>query len=120
MKIELKELHLQQILWHFCFDGISSQKCWYQHLGQLPGILSISFWIPRHLTKYYLHEKFQINWTIQTEIRKGAESALPGHTNLEKPGLFRVKLSNLMFFFFPIFLIDISVNTNFVLPLHYI
>ena len=27
--------------------------------------------------KYYLHAKFQINWTIQTEITEGAESALP-------------------------------------------
>ena len=49
------------------------------------------FSISRNFTKYYLHAKFQINWTIQTEITGGAESDPPGHTNLQKPGLFRVK-----------------------------
>ena len=36
------------------------------------------FWILRNFTKYYLHAKFQINWTIQTEITEGeGESTLP-------------------------------------------
>ena len=41
---------------------------------------SVLFLISRNFTKYYLHAKFQINWTIQTEITKGgrAESAVPG------------------------------------------
>ena len=43
------------------------------------GLFSIS----RNFAKYYLHAKFQINWTIQTEITEGAES-VPCHTNLQK------------------------------------
>ena len=35
----------------------------------------ILFSISRNFTKYYLHAKFQVNWTIQTEITEG-ESAL--------------------------------------------
>ena len=74
---------------HICnrFYGISCEgpvlmervlkKCLYQHFGQLGNFFQIFFSISRNFTKYYLHAKFQINWTIQTEIRGGAESALP-------------------------------------------
>ena len=42
----------------------------------------------RNFVKYYLHAKFQINWTIQTEITEGRGEKQnlpsPGHTNLQK------------------------------------
>ena len=69
------------------------EKCWYQHFEQLPGnFFRIFFSVSRSFTNYYLHAKFQINWTIQTEITEGgggAESAIPICKN---PGLFRVKI----------------------------
>ena len=44
------------------------------------------FPIFRNFAKCYPHAKFQINWTIQTEI---TESVPPGNTNLQKarPGV---------------------------------
>ena len=33
--------------------------------------LLIFFSISRNFTKYYIHAKIQINWTIQTEITEG-------------------------------------------------
>ena len=44
------------------------------------------FSISRNFTKYYLHAKFQINWSIQTEITGGGGENLPcpGHTNPQK------------------------------------
>ena len=61
------------------------KKCLYQHFEQLPGNFSIFFCTLRNFAKYYLHAKFQTNWTIQTEITEGgwAESTLAGHTNLQ-------------------------------------
>ena len=45
--------------------------------------------------KYYLNAKFQINWTIQTKITEGGQNLpFPGHTNLQKSGLFRVNRVN--------------------------
>ena len=46
----------------------------------------------RNFTKYYLHARFQINWTIQTEITEGSRiSPPPAIPICKKPGLFRVK-----------------------------
>ena len=48
------------------------------------------FSISRNFTKFYLHAKFQINWTIQTEITEGvAEYASPVIPICKKPSLFR-------------------------------
>ena len=48
-------------------------------LGNFLAIFFLNFFsISRNFTKYDLHAKFQINWTIQTEITEGgAESVLP-------------------------------------------
>ena len=47
-------------------DGTSPRK---MHFEQLPGnFFRIFFSISRNFTKHYLHAKFQINWTIKTEI----------------------------------------------------
>ena len=47
------------------------------------------FPISRNFTKYYLHAKFQISWTIQTEITEICPpTAIP---IFKKPGLFSVK-----------------------------
>ena len=52
---------------------------------QLPGnFFQVFFSISRNFTKYYLHAKFQINWTTQTEIKGGHNLPSPGHTNLQK------------------------------------
>ena len=78
--------HLKQILWHFlwrpCFDGTSAKKMLISAFWATSCQLFSNFFLrSRHFTKYkyYLHAKFQINWTIQTEITEGegAESALP-------------------------------------------
>ena len=52
----------------------------------------IFFSIWRNVTMYYLHAKFQINWTIQKEITEWGRIplALP---ICKKPSLFRVKCS---------------------------
>ena len=51
------------------------------------------FSILRNFTKYYLHAKFQINWTIQTEITEGTRICPSLVIPIcEKPGLFRVKI----------------------------
>ena len=43
-------------------------------LSNCPGFfLQIFSSISRNFTKYYLHAKFQINWTIQTEITEGGK-----------------------------------------------
>ena len=69
------------------------EKCWYHHFEQLPGNVSgIYCSISRNFTKYYLHAKFQINWTIQTEITEGGQ-ILPSLVIpiCKKPALFKVK-----------------------------
>ena len=58
-------------------------------LKKLPGnFFRIFFSISRNIAKYYLHAKFQINWTIQTEITEGGGGGQnlpsPCHTNLQK------------------------------------
>ena len=60
---------------------------------QLPGnCFPIFFSISRNFTKYYLHAKFQINWTIQTEITEGVRISPPLAIPIcKKPNLFRVK-----------------------------
>ena len=46
-------------------------------LAIFPNFYSIS----RYFAKYYLHAKFEISWTIQTEITEGgADSAFPVHS----------------------------------------
>ena len=40
-------------------------------------LFSDFFSISRNFTKYYLHAKFQINWTIQTEITEGGRICPP-------------------------------------------
>ena len=95
---KLQSVSLLQVLWHFlwmpCFDGTSTQKCWYQHFEQLPGnFFRIFFSISRNFAKYYMHAKFQIKWTIQTEITDGGGGRicpLPTIPICKKPGLFRV------------------------------
>ena len=47
-----------------------------------------------NFTKYCLHTKFLINWTIQTEITEGAESTSPHPTIPIWKSLFRVKELN--------------------------
>ena len=61
---------------------------------QLSGKFFRFFLCIGNFTKYYLHAKFQINWTIPTEITEGGRTAPlpPAIPILEKPGLFRVKL----------------------------
>ena len=57
------------------------------------------FSISRNFTNFYLHAKFQLNWTIQTEITEGegggAESASPAIPICKKLGLFRVNYASL-------------------------
>ena len=54
------------------------------------------FPISRNFTKFYLHSKFQVNWTIQTEIiieGVGAESALPRpYQSAKSPACLGLKL----------------------------
>ena len=60
------------------------KKCWYQRFEQLPGNFFRSFSsISRHFAKNYLHAKFQINWTIQTEITESALS--PPYQSAKSP-----------------------------------
>ena len=54
----------------------------------LSNFLVIFFSISRNFTQYYLHAKFQINRTIQTEI-----CPLPAIPICKKPTLYRVKTS---------------------------
>ena len=54
-------------------------------------ILSNFLAISRNFTKYYLHTKFQVNWTIQTEIIEGGRFCLSAIPIYKKPGLFGVK-----------------------------
>ena len=62
-------------------------------ISVLSNFLAIFFSISRTFTKYYLHAKFQINWTIQTEISEGGRICPPPSIPIcKKPGLFRVKL----------------------------
>ena len=59
-------------------------------LAKFSNFLSIS----RNSAIYYLHAKFQINWTIQIEITEGGGGRIcPGLAIpiCKKPGLFRVK-----------------------------
>ena len=60
------------------------KKC--QYFEQLPGNFFLIFYsISRSVAKYYLHAKFPINWTIQTEITEGEQNLpSPGHINLQK------------------------------------
>ena len=51
------------------------------------------FSISRNFVRYYLRAKFQINWTIQTEItEEGRICPPPAIPICKNPGLFRVKL----------------------------
>ena len=56
-------------------------------LSNFLAIFSDFFSISRNFTKYYLHAKFQINWTIQTEITEGGADSAPPlppcNTNLQ-------------------------------------
>ena len=56
------------------------------NISILSKFLTIFLLISRNFAKRYLHAKFQINWTIQTEITEGGVGA----ENLQKSGLFRV------------------------------
>ena len=56
-------------------------------LSNFMAIFQNFFSISRNFTKYHLHAKFQISWTIQTEITEGQNlppPPPPGHTNLQK------------------------------------
>ena len=46
-------------------------------LSNFLAIFSDFFSISRNFTKYYLHAKFQINWSIQTEITEGGRICPP-------------------------------------------
>ena len=49
-----------------------------QRFEQLPGNFFQTFFsISRNFIKFNLHAKFQINWTIQTEITGGGQNLSP-------------------------------------------
>ena len=61
-------------------------------LSNFLAIFSIFLSISRNFSKYYPHAKFQINWTIQTEITEGGRICPPSAIPIcKKPGLFRVE-----------------------------
>ena len=68
-------------------SGFGSPGSWNEcpknaDISILSNFLAICFSITTNFANYYLRAKFQINWTIQTEITEGAESALPGQIKL--------------------------------------
>ena len=64
-------------------------------LSNFLAIFANFFSISRNFTKNYLHAKFQINWTIRTEITLGGGGRSPSPPAIPicilQPGLFRVK-----------------------------